>query len=109
MNMKEYALVRYELTDIALFAARGNPTGIFLKTKQEIAKTYEFEKNMKQALTVLDGLLIPLKRDLENQPVKLPGIYAAILNQAKGYAEQMKDDALLADYNRIARYIQNKN
>lgn len=26
---------------------------------------------MKQALTVLDGLLIPLKRDLENQPVKL--------------------------------------
>ena len=109
MNMKEYALARYELTDIALFAARGNLTGIFLKTKQEIAKTYEFEKNMKQALTVLDGLLIPLKRDLENQPVKLPGIYAAILNQAKGYAEQMKDDALLADYNRIARYIQNKN
>lgn len=109
MNMKEYALARYELTDIALFAARGNPTGIFLKTKQEIAKTYEFEKNMKQALTVLDGLLIPLKRDLENQPVKLPGIYAAILNQAKGHAEQMKDDALLADYNRIARYIQNKN
>ncbi len=44
MNMKEYALARYELTDIALFAARGNPTGIFLKTKQEIAKTYEFEK-----------------------------------------------------------------
>ena len=64
MNMKEYALARYELTDIALFAARGNLTGIFLKTKQEIAKTYEFEKNMKQALTVLDGLLIPLKRHL---------------------------------------------
>lgn len=44
MNMKEYALARYELADIALFAARGNLTGIFLKTKQEIAKTYEFEK-----------------------------------------------------------------
>ena len=109
MNMKEYALARYELTDIALFAARGNLTGIFLKTKQDIAQTYEFEKNMKQALAVLDGLLIPLKSDSENLPVEQPEIYAAILNQAKEYAEQMKDDVLLADYNRIALYIQNKN
>lgn len=109
MNMKEYALARYELTDIALFAARSNLTGIFLKTKLDIARSYEFEKNFKQALFVLDTLLIPLKQDLENHPVKQLEVYMSILNQAKKYAEQMKDEVLLADYARITAYIQNRN
>jgi len=101
MSMKKYELARYELTAIALVAARKNLRTTFLQTKIMIAETFARENNTKRALQTLDSLLLPLKIANQHSHEKLPEIYKTIIKTAEYYAEKMENFSQLQEYKKL--------